>query len=372
MNKYIVIYRGPLERARIAFILEALSKEGKKISFYWIYPGALTEDKRIAFDKFVKVYPLLDKDVFSEKASGVLGILSKLKKLFRADVDYKPVLIGFSTPLYRHSIKGKYLWFINGIPEEEELSTSLLNKLSTRLKWALVKFLDDSDKIVTVSERMNRYVLSRLPLKRIKAIPTCVDLATFNKPEVLKKSYMVYLGSGAKWQAIERTAKVWKELYELDRNIYFRVISRDERTRELAAGIPKTNIEFVSSDDFNVVANYLNECSVGFLIREDILVNRVSFPTKLGEYLSSGCAVISTNIDWDIRDYIDKYKVGTLLDLDISPTEMANKILDFLKSMDKSEIKMNIEKCVAVLDRSYWSTQLNKFLYEEKNIGINP
>jgi hypothetical protein len=62
------------------------------------------------------------------------------------------------------------------------------------------------------------------------------------------------------------------------------------------------------------VHKFLQEGRLGFLIREDNLVNQVSFPIKFGEYLSAGLHVVSSDFNWAISDFIKSNGGGILIE----------------------------------------------------------
>lgn len=362
MRKLVLLYRGPLERARLAFIIEALQTVGGEHYFVWIYPGKLNNDKNKIFTVFMAQYNFKQLLVLDEMRLGYFKCLSRVRSFLTGMKSVDAALIGFSAPMYTLACRTKYVWFINGIPEEEELATNgAFGRLKTFAKWSLVRLTNRARFIVTVSERMNRYVNKHIPSKRTFAAPTCVDVTTFDQRRE-KKGYYTYLGSGASWQALDVTSQIWQELYALQPTAKFRVISRDPRSRILGKNIPSENIEFVASDDFADVANYLSECSAGFLIRRDLLVNRVSFPTKLGEYVASRCWVVASDLDWDISDYVRKYNIGVIIPPDASPREGAEKILEFQATHSPGELLKNLEQCTPYLGRHYWIGQLRREL----------
>jgi glycosyltransferase involved in cell wall biosynthesis len=62
------------------------------------------------------------------------------------------------------------------------------------------------------------------------------------------------------------------------------------------------------------VPQFLRACDVGLIFRENNLLNSVSFPTKFGEYLSSGLFVISTKVPKEIDRFVQTYKnVGFII-----------------------------------------------------------
>lgn len=357
----IILYRGPLERARLAFIIESMQLCYTEVRLFWIFPGTLSKDARGNFEKYIapfNVNPVvlefrLDKFVYT------VQVLKEKIRQFRL---FDLCLVGFSAPFFSLGLKRKHtLWFINGIPEEKQMRRKgIIFKIIPFSQWLALRSFFKPDVIITVSKRMTNLVARYLGngAMFIEA-PCCADLTLFRKPSVERKGYFTYLGTGAPWQAIDLLRDVWGEIHQLDKNIKFRVISRDERTRILGKNISTGSIDFVSSNDFDQVAEYLNESEVGFVIRRDSLINRVSFPTKIGEYLASGCSVVTTNLDWDVSEYIKSFEAGILVQPDDTPKEMASKIVKWHHiERNNGQLQLAIANCAAALDRTSWKNKI--------------
>jgi len=197
------------------------------------------------------------------------------------------------------------------------------------------------------------------------SIPLCVDLERFQIKQNVKRKYYTYTGSGAPWQNLSQLSEVWGSLHKLDENIRFRVISRDPRAIALGDKVPKEAIEFVGTSDLDELAAYLEQAEVGFLIRQDSLVNRVSFPTKLSEYFASGAWVVSSDIDWDVADIIKKHSVGILVPPSWSSDQIATRILESRTDfIDKDRLEKRLTNAIKELSKVYWLEEGRKQLLE--------
>jgi glycosyltransferase involved in cell wall biosynthesis len=103
------------------------------------------------------------------------------------------------------------------------------------------------------------------------------------------------------------------------------------------------------------VAAYLHECNLAFMLRRDDIVNRVCFPTKFAQYIASGCAVVTTDIDWDIKDYVTD-EIGVLVSPGDTPENIAHKVLTFYRNYktDPHVVASHANR----LDRKYWVKRL--------------
>lgn len=363
-----IIYRGPLERSRLAFILDTWIDLYEQITFIWVFPGNNFHTKQAGFQHMMKAYPDIKVVVMNDSATQLISTLKKIHQLVVKDQPFDLTMVGVSSPFFAWGLKPeKSFWFINGIPEEREsYSSSLKLKLTTQLEWFLLKRLRTPDLIITVSTRMSNHLSKIFTKVAFVAVPTTVDTPTYsthNQGQIPRKGYFTYLGSGAPWQSLDVLSSVWQEIHRIDSSVKFRVISRDYRTEILRSGIASTSIEFVASEHFEQIAKYLAESEVGFFIRRESLVNKVCFPTKMAEYLAGGCWLVTSDIDWDIADYIRQYRVGLLVNPDELPGSLAKKILDTRVEMNKDEqLAQRMEKCVIDLSREKWVIELRKIL----------
>jgi hypothetical protein len=361
LPKHLIFYRGPLERSRLSFIIESVQQEGVQLSFLWVFPGKLTEKKKEHALEFLKQYSFEHIVFRGESFSKWLETNIAFRKLMNLN-DFRQVyLVGFSAPLFAlYKGASKRIWFINGIPEEKEMQgVNLFHKLSAGLLWKLQGWAAKCSLVVTVSSRMSDYVIRRTRITNLFHAPTCVDLELFRPKEHTERKYFTYLGSGAAWQALDLLEAVWYEIHMQDPSVLFQVISRDERCRVLGQRIAKENIRFVSSPDFSEVAGFLHESQVGFLLRKDTIVNRVCFPTKLGEYLASGSWVVTSAIDWDVIDVFRNNEIGVLVNPTLQPKEIAKKVIEYSEKVNKGgSISLTILNASKKLERTFWIDQL--------------
>ena len=331
----------------------------------WIFPGKLTQKKKEHAEEFLRQYNIDQIEFRGETAINLVKTNLAFRRWMNRHQFSSVYLVGFSAPLFA-LFKGssKRIWFINGIPEEK--GGGILSSLIAQILWKLQGWASKATLVVTVSSRMSDYVLRRTRISNLFYVPTCTDLDIFRPKHEKERTYFTYLGSGAAWQALDWLEAIWHEIHKQDPTIQFQVISRDERCKILGQRIPKENIRFVSSPNFSEVAGFLHESEAGFLLRKDNIVNQVCFPTKLGEYLATGSWVVSSDIDWDVKDWFNKFQIGIIVKPNTPASEIASAILTYRYKLMNNLIANNILESSNQMDRQYWVKKLKMIIDKER------
>lgn len=363
MRKEIVIYRGPLERARLKLLLTAIIQSGASLDFIWICP-VMYEGYEQQFENFIREHPIEEKLIRNDSGIKYLSLKSELKNKYCKGVD-KVHFIGFSAYFYAKAVQTKKrIWYVNGIPDEILMSgNSSINKLKNFLQWFIVYLKPRADLVVPVSEPMKDLIAMRLRQTNFLVVPITVDSTIFINCNT-NKNYFSYLGSGAAWQALDKLEELWYAISRQDTGARFRVISRDSRCKILARRIDERRIEFVASNDFRQVSQYLSETKMGFLIRREHLVNIVSFPTKYSEYVATGAFVAISDLPWDVSKYVKKFETGILIKNEDSPELSAERIITFLKHNSNEGSLENFRQSTEALSNQYWIQLLSEKLYK--------
>ncbi len=366
MSKEIILYRGPLERARLKLLITSIiSRKNSDVTFVWIFPKVLDADKEKHFYDFINYFKLENVYIYRDNGLKTFKVKKEIKDFFSKTNFEIAHFIGFKSYFFESCVTAlKKVWYVNGIPEEMILNGDhISNKLKCFFNWFIVKIQKKPDLIVTVSQPMKEHVKRKTFDTDYFITPITVDDVTFTNSEKAKK-YLTYLGSGAAWQAIDLLEQLWYEISLLDENAIFRVISRDIRCDLLGKRIPKERINFCSSSDFNEVANFLSESKMGFLIRRNHIVNNVSFPTKYAEYVASGAFVALSDLEWDLNKYVKEFKTGILVNPNDSLKGTAKNIVSFLASNSNESHNPNFEASTKALSNSYWVAKVGERLNE--------
>ncbi|HEX2027358.1 MAG TPA: glycosyltransferase [Nitriliruptorales bacterium] len=369
----VVVYRGPLERSRLGYLLESASRAYGDVRLIWLVPPKVglarggrgigagstrTTQDIAAFERFLQAngkvtdYVLLDGRLQSMPTT-----LRRLRRLVAAR-DAPLVCVGFTSLLYGRAVRGplgRVVWCPNGIPEERLLHRDgPRDRAYVRAQWRATVTGAMPALIVTVSHRMSELIQARWPSAPCFAAPNCVRAEVFRPSPGHARNRVTYLGTGAPWQGLSYTSEVWGQLARLLPDVRFRVISRDERTRILADRVPGSSIEFSSAEEPADVARLLWGARLGFLVRSEHVVNRVSYPTKFGEYVAAGVPVVATDVGWDLTALVHDTGCGRLVPPDASPVETARAAARAYEE----DLAPGCDAAARALDRDLWVDRL--------------
>jgi Glycosyl transferases group 1 len=364
-----VLYRGPFQGRRLGFLLESISRVHGEVDLTWLNPrlepGTTTG---WFFDWVDEWWPFVARRA---EVDGSLRSLPQVVRHLRRRLGRRPDIVyaigSLTLPYARATTPRALAWCINGIPEERLLhDRGWRSQAAVRAEWFVTRAGRRPDVVVTVSGPMGKLIERRLPGTRWIKAPTCVDLETFRPPANVTRSRLTYVGSGAPWQCLDLLAAVWSELYRLDPSLRFRVISRDERTRVLTAGMPASAVEMRGAEIPQEVATALWEAELGFLLRTPGIVNETSFPTKFGEYVAAGVPVVCTDVGWELAAMLRRTGCGVIVDWQAAPSMVAREALALRhRATRNGDIRRACEEAAAMLSRERWVDALGVALRDE-------
>lgn len=110
----------------------------------------------------------------------------------------------------------------------------------------------------------------------------------------------VYLGGMHRWQLVDSVFEIYSEFTKQHADSAKLLILTSESAGVVSQHARRFGVESgqlrILSVPHSEVPSYLSACDLGFLLREDTVLNRVACPTKLGEYLACGLPVITSPI----------------------------------------------------------------------------
>ena len=211
--------------------------------------------------------------------------------------------------------KTKIIFWVQGVVAEESYL-----KNGSKIKFNILKAIENiclklSDAYIYVSPFMKDYYSkNKATNNKPYLIFPCISDLTYNSKPKTPNSFC-YLGGMAKWQNFPTIVKMMNEINTIKPNSIFKIATPEIDTCQTIlnkAATPelKNKIQICTLHTKKEVENFLSDCEYGFLIRDDILVNQVSSPIKLAEYLSCGVNVITTPA---IRSYTPLLKQAGII-----------------------------------------------------------
>ena len=167
-----------------------------------------------------------------------------------------------------------------------------------------------------------------------------LTLSCFTAEKYATPSF-VYAGSLSHWQCITETLKLFKEIQDLLPQASLTLLTKEQ---EKAASLcrqcgVKVDIGFVPREELQVA---LAKYKYGFIVRDDIEVNRVATPTKMNSYMAAGVIPVYSDVVLDFRDIFSgiKYVVPFM-----NNKECLSQILDIERcGVDIGIIKSEFER----------------------------
>jgi glycosyltransferase involved in cell wall biosynthesis len=212
-----------------------------------------------------------------------------------------------------------YLWLQGVLPEESFLRNKSKIKLRVLsiLEFLALKLVSGA---VFVSKAMNTHLLQKysISMDNHVVLPCLSDLQWVPSEKKNKLSF-VYVGGASEWQKIDHVIKVFNEIKKSNPTAVLDFISKDQENikallNDLADKSVMDSVNIYSINDRSEMEKSLSKYEFGFLFREDIVVNKVSSPIKLCEYISCGIKPIMSNCIGDYSTMIKKNHMGVVLD----------------------------------------------------------
>lgn len=177
---------------------------------------------------------------------------------------------------------------------------------------------------------------------------------TFVEDTVDKKDYkkkvFSYVGSIDLWQCFEETVQLYSMIEQMYPDSFFKVLTfKVDEARKIinSYGIKNYSVKCVPKEE---VKQQLEECTYGFIIRKNIVVNQVATPTKFSSYLSSGVLPIFSSC---ITDFYLNFKNSPVACV----ADDLDNIFNFInKKHDNNEIKINISS----IFNTYYNIEFHK------------
>lgn len=174
----------------------------------------------------------------------------------------------------------------------------------------------------------------------------------------------VYAGGMIKWQCIEQTLAMFREISTVFPNASLTLLTGDrEEAKHLVekTKTPNVTIGYVPLAKLN---DELAKYKYGFLLREDIELNNVATPTKFNSYLSLGIIPIVTRAVHDFRPYIDKSQYVVVVD----KMGKYDKAIERIREIESEDISCDgiYEDFKSVFFTKYYNPEFHIQVFRQK------
>lgn len=198
-------------------------------------------------------------------------------------------------------------WYQGIVPEEAMcMFEDSLSKYARKYLWRFLEYfsLCMAKGNIFVSEAMlSHYQHIYEYDKSNYCIMPCfnqeLDLRLFTAEKYATPSF-VYAGSLSRWQCIDRTLLLFKDIHALFPQATLTLLTKEkEKAISLCHkyGV-KAEIKFVASSELQQV---LGAYKYGFIVRDDIAVNNVATPTKMNSYMAAGVIPVYSDVINDFQ-----------------------------------------------------------------------
>lgn len=219
------------------------------------------------------------------------------------------------------------------MPEEIKVFYIGWTKYLRILLWNFLEIISLRKNVfsIFVSERMQKHYQDKYKLEFKKGyyIMPCFNQTIQRESFLISDKYttptFLYAGTLSKWQCIEEMLELYKKIEDnIPNATLFLYTAEQDKAREMVNKylLKRVHIAYVP---FNQLNNEIKKCKYGFLIREDIEMNRVSTPTKMNSYLANGIIPIYTDCIDSFRKNLDHLRYQILL----NEKDLISQILNF-------------------------------------------
>lgn len=211
------------------------------------------------------------------------------------------------------------------VPELE--ATNRSKKFIEKSRRDNIYALKNSHRILCVSQTLHDNLSQTYNAShKCNILPCSVDFQLFtndrlDKRKVLREYYglsnriiLAYLGGTHQWQCLNETFNIFSRLHKLDNRYYFCLFTNGNLS-SFASKIESIKDSFMTMPlDKDNLAEHLSMIDAGFVIRDNMLLNANSSPTKTGEYMACGAMVIATQYSGDAPFLIKGSGFGFIAD----------------------------------------------------------
>ena len=212
--------------------------------------------------------------------------------------------------------------------EKQRIETGTTNRWLSEIKKIQKTAIMRSDICLMISHALKNYVIAKYDIepKKCHIIPSVgrSDLFFFDKKvrnEMrsslgLDNKYVIgYSGSMNLWQRVDIVYDMYNYISKLHKKSALLILTKDiSQAKQLFDNYEKNDSIIIKSIDYNNLGKYQQCFDVGVILREKLLFNKISSPTKFSEYILCGVPVfISTEIG-DLEKIVRQNELGICIE----------------------------------------------------------
>tara|TARA_B100001964_G_scaffold235828_1_gene296578 strand:- start:14 stop:1216 length:1203 start_codon:yes stop_codon:yes gene_type:complete len=310
--------------------LSFYKKEANKYNINWIYY------KYSNYPKYISTFINISLGSFSCLN---LFVLKKIQI-----VHIRSYIPGFMVFIYFYLFKFKFIFDMRGFLPEEKIDRNnwSTNSLTYKFfKYFEKKLIKKSDKIVVLTYCGKKILQEKFNIdeNNIFVIPTCVDTNIYlKKRNIYKKNIsnftMAFVGSLNRAYNFDKMISLFKRILLIDNNLKILFYCKDEYknlyNKFISQGVSDNNFEIKFLNKKNLIKEMKNIDIGYFYLNKNYSIN-ASFPTKIGEFFSTGTPILCNNFNDDISEIIKDNKIGLVFNDFDDEKKIYSSLISILK-----------------------------------------
>ncbi|MFC7347701.1 hypothetical protein ACFQO9_13330 [Chryseobacterium zhengzhouense] len=268
-------------------------------------------------------------------------------------------------------------WYQGIMPEEIFINYHKRDKSLKIALWTIFEFVSLKLNFfsIFVSNKMKRHYELKYRVNfnnRFYVMPCFnldIDEKAFKYPNKFTNPTFLYAGTMSDWQCIDQMLILYSEIESrLPNSKLFLFTPDKKRAKEY---IKKYRIENVLIDykPYKELSQEIKKYKYGFIIREDIEMNRVATPTKMNTYLANGIIPIFSNCIDSFKENLSNLKFKIVLDNNVDSKFLLEKLNEF-ESNEELQNSIYNDFLVNAFE-SYYNNKFHiKELYKKLNETI--
>ena len=152
-------------------------------------------------------------------------------------------------------------------------------------------------------------------------------------PEKYEQPTFVYTGNLSKWQCFIPMVKLFKSIKQDLPSATLAIYTQDQKQAQ--AILDECDVEAtIRYVPYQQLSEEIKQYKYGFILREDVEVNRVATPTKMNSYLSCGIIPVYTDVVGGYKENLSQLKFAVPLKPGSNEGieklyELENKVIDY-------------------------------------------